>query len=116
MSGKTVIPPVSLGVFGIKWHLGVRCTRKVLFARSVRDKSLKNTHVHFERKNTCFFEKNIFGLFCVFLTKYHKIKDLGVCVFSHKITTLLTKCPGGVTSDECFRAKCPGLWLAAERF
>lgn len=60
MSGKTVIPLVSLEVFGIKLHLGVRCTRKVLFARSVRDKSLKNTHVHFERKNTYILEKDSF--------------------------------------------------------
>ena len=80
MSGKTVIPLVSLEVFGIKLHLGVRCTRKVLFARSVRDKSLNNTHAHFERKNKCFFEKDSFWGDLVFLKQsVPTLKDLCVC-------------------------------------
>ena len=74
--------------------------------------------VHFERKNTYIFEKDPFLYVFVFLKQsvpLVKEKHVEKCVFSAKNTNLQTKCLGEVKLDECFQAKCPGLWLAAER-
>jgi len=54
---KCLAEKVSLEVSGMKWYLGVRRARKVIYARSACDKSVKQPHVHFERKNMYMFEK-----------------------------------------------------------